>query len=169
MACEVDFAYDGCSACALGEPQITHACDVVLAAENVSRPCFISVTVVSDARMRELNAEWRGQDRATDVLSIECERPDDVGLAAGEPCELGDLVLAPDYIARQAKSYGTTVTAETTLLIVHGLLHLLGYDHLEEEEARRMEEREDHLVSMILGEGVLSATTVTRHREGVDE
>ena len=103
------------------------------------------------------------------MLSIECERPDDVGLAAGEPCELGDLVLAPEYIARQAKSYGTTVTAETTLLIVHGLLHLLGYDHLEEEEARRMEEREDHLVSMILGEGVLSATTVTRHREGVDE
>jgi probable rRNA maturation factor len=169
MACEIDFAYDGCSTCALDESQITHACDVVLAAEDVTRPCFLSVTIVSDDRMRELNAEWRGQDRATDVLSIECERPDDVGLAAGEPCELGDLVLAPDYIARQAKSYGTTVTTETTLLLVHGLLHLLGYDHLEEEEAGHMEEREDHLVSLILGEGVLASATLTRHRKGVDE
>ena len=88
-------------------------------------------------------------DRATDVLSLECERPDDPDLAEGEPCELGDIVLAPAYIARQAAAFGTTPADESRLLLVHGLLHLLGYDHIEDDEAEVMEAREDELVALV--------------------
>ena len=132
--------------CPVGTDEIREDCDFVLASEGVERPCMVSVSVVGDARMRELNDEWRDQDRVTDVLSLECERPDDGDLAPGEPCELGDIVLAPAYIVRQAKGFGTTPADEFRLLLVHGMLHLLGYDHLEDDEAEVMEAREDAIL-----------------------
>ena len=132
--------------CPVGTDEIREDCDFVLRSEGVGRPCMVSVSIVGDARMRELNAEWRDQDRVTDVLSLECERPDDADLAPGEPCELGDIVLAPAYIERQAKGFGTTPADEFRLLLVHGMLHLLGYDHLEDDEAEVMEAREDELL-----------------------
>ena len=165
VACTVDFSYEGVNTCALDEAQITDVCDLVLAEEGVERPCFISITLVTDARMRELNAQWRGIDRATDVLSLECERPDDPDLAEGEPCQLGDVVLAPAYIARQAAAFGVTPYGETTLLLVHGLLHLLGYDHVEESEAQIMEQREDQLVALCCDEEGVANATLTRHSE----
>lgn len=167
MRCTIDYACGNAVECALGEEQIGELCTLVLRSEGVQRDCFLSVTVVSDEEIRELNRKWRGNDRPTDVLSLECERPDDPSLADGEPCELGDIVLAPDYIARQANAFGTTPRNETTLLVVHGVLHLLGYDHLEEDEARRMEAREDELVALAIGGEALGNTTLTRHRDEV--
>ena len=73
----------------LPEGELCAICDLVLEQEGVGRPCAVSVSIVSDERMRELNRTWRDQDRATDVLSLECERPGDPDLAPGEPCELG--------------------------------------------------------------------------------
>jgi probable rRNA maturation factor len=123
----------------------------VLCEEGVCRPCDVSITLVEDEEMRALNFEWRGIDKATDVLSLECERPSDPTLAPGETCELGDIVLAPAYLARQAQEFGATFEHEVTLMSVHGLLHLLGYDHMEEDEARVMEAREDALTGAYLG------------------
>lgn len=151
--------------CALSDDELEETIALVLDEEAVERPCGVSLSVVGDERMRELNAEWRGIDRATDVLSLECERPDDPDLAPGEPCELGDIVLAPAYIARQAMSFGTTAADETRLLLVHGTLHLLGYDHLDDDEAEVMEAREDELVAMLATDGSLAGVRVTRHRE----
>lgn len=167
MGCSIDICYDDATMCALDDQQIERVCSEVLAKEGIARPCFISVTIASDDRMRELNEEWREQNRATDVLSIECERPDDPDLADNEPCELGDIVLAPDYIARQAHSFGTTPVQETTLLLVHAVLHLLGYDHMDEDEAIVMEAREDELVSTVLGSDALRGTIITRHHNEV--
>ncbi len=167
MTCTIDFACGSAVACALREEQIQDLCDLVLRSEGVARECYVSVTIVSDDEIQELNKKWRGNDRPTDVLSLECERPDDPTLADGEPCELGDIVLAPDYIARQASAFGTTPRTETTLLVVHGMLHLLGYDHLEESEALVMEAREDELVALAIGAEALGSTTLTRHREEV--
>lgn len=147
----------------LHEDEIRDICEFVLVSEGVSRPCFVSVSIVDEDAMRELNFRWRNQDRPTDVLSLECERPDDPLLAEGEPCELGDVVLAPAYIARQAEELGTTEADETRLLLVHGLLHLLGYDHLEEEEAKCMEAREDELLAMIKTDRDLAGIVFTRH------
>lgn len=160
---ELDLAVDEGVECALSEDELEQTIALVLDEEQVERPCGVSLSIVDDERMRELNAEWRGIDRATDVLSLECERPDDPDLAPGEPCELGDIVLAPAYIARQAQSFGTTPADETRLLLVHGTLHLLGYDHLDDDEAEVMEAREDQLVAMLTTDGNLAGVRVTRH------
>ena len=152
----------------LEEDEIRRDCDLVLAQEGVGRPCVVSVSVVSDDRMHELNLRWRGVDRATDVLSLECERPDDPDLTPGEPCELGDIVLAPAYIARQSKDFGTTPADECRLLLVHGVLHLLGYDHMTDDEAAVMEAREDELVSMVKTDARLDHVEFTRHRGSDD-
>ena len=150
----------------VSEGEIREDCDFVLESEGVVRPCMVSVSVVSDGQMRELNREWRGQDRVTDVLSLECERPDDPDLAPGEPCELGDIVLAPAYIERQSQGFGTTPADEFRLLLVHGMLHLLGYDHLEDGEAEVMEAREDELLAAIRTDRAIDHVTLTRHRDG---
>lgn len=149
----------------LDEDELALIGDLVLREEGIGRPCSVSVSYVSDERMRELNAEWRAQDRPTDVLSLECERPDDPDLAPGEPCELGDIVLASDYITAQAAGFGTTPADECRILFVHGLLHLLGYDHLAEDEAQEMEAREDELLELIHTDGDLARVVLTRHRE----
>jgi len=85
--------------------------------------------------MRGLNAAYRGKDKPTDVLSFELdERPDPSG-----PPLLGDVVISVDTAARQAAARGVPLDAEVRLLLVHGILHLLGYDHERSaSEARRM-------------------------------
>ena len=153
----------------LSDEEIGSTCDFILEREGVDRPCMVSVSVVSEERMRVLNEAWRDVDRATDVISLECERPDDPALAPGEPCELGDIVLAPTYIARQAASFGTTEADEFRLLLTHGLLHLLGYDHLDDEEAEAMEAREEELLALMPCDAPIDHVILTRHREGVDE
>lgn len=162
---EYDLSFEEGVRAPIPEDEIRADCDLVLAEEGVTRPCLVSVSVVGDARIHELNREWRGIDRPTDVISLECERPDDPDLAPGEPCELGDIVLAPAYIARQAEGFGTTAADEFRLLLVHGMLHLLGYDHIEEAEAAVMEAREDELVALIKTDAELGHVTLTRHRD----
>lgn len=165
---ELDFRQDDGVACPLGEGGFARVVGRVLAEEGVGRPCLVSLSLVGDDEMRRLNREWRGQDRPTDVLSLECERPDDPDLAPGEPCELGDVVLAPAYIERQAEGFGTTWKDELTLLTIHATLHLLGYDHMEEAEAKAMEAREDALLALVGTEGGLTHVSLTRHRPGED-
>ena len=143
-------------------------CDLVLEREAGGRPCMVSVSLVSEERIRALNDAWRDVDAATDVISLECERPDDPLLAPGEPCELGDIVLAPAFIARQAAAFGTTEADEFRLLLTHGLLHLLGYDHLEEDEARQMEAREEELLALMPCDEPITGVVLTRHREDVE-
>lgn len=95
-------------------------------------PCEISVVFVNDRVMRELNLAWRSKDKTTDVLSFPLEedvwacidRPD--GLP---PVALGDIVISVPQAMRQADAYGVTLSEEIARLLVHGTLHLLGYDH----------------------------------------
>ena len=166
MANEYDLSFEEGTSAPIPDEEIFSDCDHVLAEEGVGRPCMVSVSVVGEARIRELNREWRGVDAATDVISLECERPDDPSLAPGEPCELGDVVLAPAYIERQAAAFGTTFADEFRLLLTHGLLHLLGYDHLDEDEAEAMEAREEALLRGMPGDGTIGHVVLTRHREG---
>ena len=163
MGCEVDLTCESGAACALDGDEVLGICERVLVEEGIERNCLVSVSIVGDQTMRELNARWRGKDAPTDVLSLECERPDDSDLADGEPCELGDIVLAPEYIGRQAEAFGTTRADETRLLLVHGMLHLLGYDHLDDEEACAMEAREDDIVETLKTDARLGGIEFTRH------
>lgn len=151
---------------AIDERELSRVFDLVLAEEGVDRECCVSVSVLGERSMQELNDQWRGVEAPTDVISLECERPDDPELAPGEPCELGDIVLAPAYVARQAVAFGTTEADEHRLLLVHGLLHLLGHDHLDEASAEAMEAREDALLALVPTDGTLDRVVITRHREG---
>ena len=112
----------------------------------------VSVSFVANERIHELNREWRGVDRPTDVLSFECDGvDDDMPLVDGEAFELGDIVIAPDVAETQAPTYGLTFKDEMSLLITHGLLHLCGYDHMDDDEAKAMESREAELLSEYYG------------------
>lgn len=99
----------------------------------------LCVTAVDEATIAELNAKWMDKEGPTDVLAFPMDelRP---GLVNDEPEEgvLGDLVLCPTMAAGQAKTAGHSLGAELDLLTVHGILHLLGYDHAEPEEHTEM-------------------------------
>ena len=99
----------------------------------------VTITFVSDDRIHELNRDYRGIDRPTDVLSFECDKAHEY--------ELGDIIIAVDVAERQTREYGTTLEQELTLLTVHGLLHLMGYDHIEDDDAQVMEALEDKLIA----------------------
>ena len=124
----------------------------VLERESVSDQAEVSISFVEDDEIHSLNREYRGIDRPTDVLSFECDGyDDDFGFVEGEIFELGDIVIAPDVAERQSAVYGQTFGDELSLLLTHGLLHLCGYDHIEEDDALVMEEREHVLLSEYFG------------------
>jgi probable rRNA maturation factor len=87
--------------------------------EARAKRASLSVLLCGDARMRSLNRRWRRTDRPTDVLSF----------PSGEEGFLGDLVIDVSYAARQARARGHSLARELKILLAHGLLHLLGYDH----------------------------------------
>ena len=102
----------------------------------------LSVLLVDVDYMSELNHRWMGGDGPTDVLAFPMDEssvdhgPSDSN--GGEPALLGDIVLCPDLAAKQAAGAGHSAADELHLLTVHGILHLLGYDHAEPEEEREM-------------------------------
>lgn len=100
----------------------------------------IAVLFTDDQSIAAINAEWRGMNKPTNVLSF----PAATGLPvpAGEPRPLGDIVLAHEVIVREAAEQGKTLHDHTAHLIVHGVLHLLGYDHEADAEAVEMERLE---------------------------
>jgi len=104
----------------------------------------VAVLFTDNAAMAEINAEWRGKDMPTNVLSFPTD--DSMPVPEGEPRLLGDLVLAYGVIAREAAEHGKTLRDHTTHLIVHGTLHLLGFDHETDEEAEEMEALETRIL-----------------------
>ena len=103
----------------------------------------VSVTLTNDAYIHEINRTYRGVDRPTDVISfalMESEEPEIVG---GDPRDvLGDLIISLERAQAQAEEYGHSYLRELSFLTVHGMLHLLGYDHMEEAERAEMEEEQ---------------------------
>jgi len=113
----------------------------VLEREEAPDSVELSVAIVTIAEMTELNTEYRGKEGPTDVLSFECDDPCTV-VGPMESVTLGDVVIAPEVAVAQAAEYGHTVEEELNLLLVHGVLHLLGYDHESDEDAAVMQARE---------------------------
>jgi probable rRNA maturation factor len=117
----------------------------VLEREEAPANVELSIAIVDLAEMEHLNGEYRGKEGPTDVLSFPCDDPCAV-LGPGEPVTLGDVVIAPEVAEAQASEYGHTVEEELNLLLVHGVLHLLGYDHEDDAEAEAMQVRERSLL-----------------------
>ena len=112
---------------------------------GVPEGCELSVSLVGEEEIRELNRTWRGIDAPTDVLSFECESP--WGETAAEaPVQVGDVVICPDVVDAQRARFGTSFTQEASLMLVHSILHLLGYDHVQEEQAEAMEAKEKEIL-----------------------
>ena len=126
-----------------------------LAAEGVDFPCEVDVLLTDDGNIHTINREMREVDRATDVLSFP-----EFDLAPGElPTEedadpgtglvpLGDMVISMEHVAAQAKEYGHSQRRELAYLVTHSVLHLLGYDHLDEgPQKKEMREREEAILA----------------------
>jgi probable rRNA maturation factor len=105
----------------------------------------LSLVLADDALVRTLNRRWRGRNRATNVLSF--ASGDDGG--QGRPRLLGDVVLAYETVAREAAAQGKTLADHLAHLVTHGVLHLAGFDHAEDEEAQRMERLERRVLARI--------------------
>jgi probable rRNA maturation factor len=100
----------------------------------------IGVSVVGPAESRRLNARFRGRDKPTNVLSFPVA---EIPVAtAGEPRPLGDLVICPHVLRTEARAQKKSLRAHWAHLVVHGSLHLIGYDHERDTDAHRMERRE---------------------------
>lgn len=101
----------------------------------------VTIVLATDARVRKLNHEYRGKDYATDVLSFPDDEPPVPGVKSARR-HLGDIVIARGVAARQAREAGHALATELRILALHGLLHLLGYDHEQDAgEMARVEKR----------------------------
>ena len=119
-----------------------------LAADGLTGTYQLSITIVGDERIRELNAEHRGIDAVTDVLSFPLQSDDGASfvLPPSAPTHLGDVVVALGRAAEQAEEYGHSLDRELAYLTVHGVLHLLGYDHEVEADREAMRVREEEIL-----------------------
>lgn len=110
----------------------------------------LSIVLTGDAQVHELNRVWRGKDAPTDVLSFsQIEDVDAAGFTAINAAQpvWGDVVISYDTAARQARTYGHSLAYEVRVLLVHGILHLLGYDHEQgEPQAERMRAEEQRIL-----------------------
>lgn len=116
---------------------------VQLALRQRTADSELTIRLVDEAEGRELNHTWRHKDYATNVLSFPADVPDellDIPL-------LGDLVICVPVVEREAREQGKPLEAHWAHLVIHGCLHLLGYDHLEDEEAEEMEALERELLA----------------------
>ncbi len=109
-----------------------------------ARSVELGVRLTNDAEVRALNAEWRGKDKATNVLSFPMAEPDEIDDASpdGPELMLGDIVLARGVCVAEAADKAISIEAHASHLLVHGTLHLLGYDHHDDAAASDMEARE---------------------------
>ena len=138
----------------LGTKAVILALEHSLHADWLTRPLCIEVAIrlTDDDEVQSLNAQYRGKDKPTNVLSFPMVQPDLLGALAntddGEAL-LGDIVLAYGVCAREAEEKGISVVDHATHLIVHGTFHLLGYDHQGEAEAEAMEALETQALASI--------------------
>ena len=113
----------------------------------------VSVTFMSDEEIQAVNAEYRGIDKPTDVISFALEEmiEGEVAIIAedGMPTVLGDIIISVDTANRQAEDYGHTVDREIGFLALHGFLHLLGYDHMNAEDEAKMFGRQKEILDSL--------------------
>lgn len=129
--------------------EIRRWAETAMRAEGLTELPDMAVVITDDESIQALNRDFRGVDEPTDVLAFGEEKPGPFVLAPGEPAYLGDVVISLERAEAQARERGIPVKAELQLLLVHGILHLLGYDHDAEEAQRHMWARQDAILGML--------------------
>ncbi len=110
----------------------------------------VSVTLTDNEHIHEINREYRKVDRPTDVISFALNEGDEPEIEGGAPVNvLGDLIISMEKVAEQAVEYGHSNRREIAFLTVHGMLHLLGYDHIEEADRVEMRKEEDFVMEKL--------------------
>lgn len=144
------------------ESIIEEIVEAALDYEQCPYECEVSVTLVDDETIHQVNKEFRNIDRATDVLSFPAldyeeagnfewlEAEDQIACFNPESGELvlGDIMISMDHVAAQAEEYGHSQRREFAFLIAHSMLHLMGYDHMEEDERVIMEGKQEEILQM---------------------
>lgn len=120
--------------------------------EGMPDNCAVDVTIVDDESIRQLNRVYREIDTPTDVLSFSLmeeteEEPEIIFEGGEEILLLGDIVISAESVARQAEEYGHSLSRELCFLVVHGILHLLGYDHETYEEEKVMGDKQKEILA----------------------
>ena len=130
------------------EADLTKAMNVVAELEALSPQTEVDITLVDDAAIHELNRTYRGIDRPTDVLSLALDEGEEEPEVDDDEIEhlLGDVIISAPTAVRQGEEYGHGLEREMTYLAVHGMLHLLGYDHMEEKDKLIMRKREEEVL-----------------------
>jgi len=121
---------------------IRSSAEKALIAEGIDR-CELSILLTNDNEIKDLNAKYRNVNAVTDVLAFAMREGIDGDL---NDEILGDIVISIPTAERQAKEYGHSVYAELALLTIHGVLHLLGYDHSKRDEAKIMQEKQKEII-----------------------
>jgi probable rRNA maturation factor len=138
LAVEVVRHGDAWDRAAIGDPTLELAAHAAfsVAPSPKPAPCEITIALTDDAQMRDLNSRWQNKDQPTNVLSFPA------GDAPGETGALGDVVIAYETTRREAEESGIAFSDHVSHLVVHGVLHLLGFDHRNDAEAEQMEDLE---------------------------
>lgn len=148
-----------------GEPGVPEDASIgqwisaALATQTERGDCEVTVRVVDQSESRQLNSEYRGKDKPTNVLSFPFEPLD--GLPVGEDSCLGDLVICAPVVAREADEQGKQEHDHWAHMVIHGTLHLLGYDHQIDEQAATMESLEISILGTFGIEDPYTDTTQT--------
>ncbi len=118
---------------------------------RASAPSNCPIRLTSDAEVHALNSEWRGKDKPTNVLSFPMTEPTELqdATAPGPELMLGDIILARGVCADEAASKAIPIDQHAAHLLVHGTLHLLGYDHMDDDSAADMEARETRALARL--------------------
>jgi probable rRNA maturation factor len=105
----------------------------------------VEINLISDKKIQEINRNYRGKDSVTDVLSFAWQEE-----KGGEQGNLGQIFISSDKIKRQAEEYGVPAEEEFVRMLVHGLLHLVGYDHMEKKDEKKMFGLQEKIVCKIM-------------------
>lgn len=130
------------------QEKIDKVVELCLIQEDVDRRAEVDLLFVDNAAIREMNRTYRDKDSATDVLSFPMYEADEP-IDDEEEILFGDIVISLERAKEQCAEYGHSLEREVMYLLVHGLLHLAGYDHMEEEEKKEMRQREELLLEKI--------------------
>lgn len=132
------------------EARIVEVLEEAARVHEVSEMAEVSLMFTDDESIHEMNREYRGIDRPTDVLSFALEEGEEEEIFGGpEEDLLGDIIISVETAVRQAEEYGHSVEREMSFLALHGMLHLLGYDHMEEEERQEMRAQEKAILETL--------------------
>lgn len=134
------------------EELIRKVIECVLKEEKIKKNLDVYVTLTNNETIRKINAEHRNIDKATDVLSFPMFNREEIPLLKKEDNSediLGDIIVSIEKVREQAEEYGHSFERELAYLVTHGMLHLLGYDHMIEEEKIVMRKREEEILGVL--------------------